>query len=87
MSSLRKNKKHSSLIFFSIFFASFRYDPVSVKVVRQVERQGVTRENPQSYFTRFGNSLLDSKDLIAQARELGIIEDIVCYSVVFFCES
>ncbi|CAF4011586.1 unnamed protein product [Rotaria magnacalcarata] len=52
------------------------YDPVSVKVVRQVERQGVTRENPQSYLTRFGSSLLDPKDLIAQARELGITEDI-----------
>ncbi|CAF3320304.1 unnamed protein product [Rotaria socialis] len=52
------------------------YDPVPVKVVRQVERQGVTPENPQSYLTRFGNSLLDPKDLIAQARELGITEDI-----------
>ncbi|CAF4676258.1 unnamed protein product [Rotaria sp. Silwood1] len=52
------------------------YDNVQVKVFRQFERLGITPEDPQKYSARYGDSLLDTKDLLAQAKELGITEDI-----------
>ncbi|CAF2399205.1 unnamed protein product [Rotaria sp. Silwood2] len=52
------------------------YDNVQVKVVRQFERLGITPEDPQKYSARYGDSLLDAKDLLAQAKELGITEDL-----------
>jgi len=55
-----------------------RYEPVQSRVVRQIERLGVTPADPRSYVSIYGNSLLDTEQLLAQIRELGITEDLVC---------
>ncbi|CAF0968330.1 unnamed protein product [Rotaria sordida] len=52
------------------------YDQIQVKVVRQFERLGISPEDPEKYSARYGNTLLDPKDLLAQVKELGITEDL-----------
>ena len=54
-----------------------------MQVVRQFQRLDVTVENPQTYMKRYGNSVLDTNELLAQARQLGITENIVCHSCYF----
>ena len=54
-----------------------QYEPVQVRVVRQFQRLGVTQENPQAYFQRYGAQLLDAQSLVQQARAAGVVEDIV----------
>ena len=54
-----------------------QYEPIQVRVVRQFQRLGITQENPQAYYQRYGAQLLDSQTLVQQARAAGIIEDIV----------
>ena len=53
------------------------YEPVPVRVNRQFQSLGVTQADPQAYLQRYGNSLLDSQTLIAQARAAGVVEDLV----------
>jgi len=61
------------------------YDQIEAKIVRQFKRHGITPEDPENYSTRYGNSLLDTKDLLAKVQELGITEDIVvCYEIFFY---
>ncbi|CAF1238314.1 unnamed protein product [Adineta ricciae] len=52
------------------------YDDVQTRVVRRFERLGVTREDPQAYVARYGASLLDASQLIQQARNAGVVEDL-----------
>ena len=56
------------------------YDSVQTHVVRKLERLGVTEENPDAYVARYGSSLLNSASLVQQARDAGVIEDIVNFS-------
>ncbi|CAF0824193.1 unnamed protein product [Adineta ricciae] len=52
------------------------YDDVQTRVVRRFERLGVIREDPQAYVARYGASLLDASQLIQQARNAGVVEDL-----------
>ena len=54
-----------------------RYEQVETRVVRQFERLAVTMEDPERYSARYAESLLDTEQLLAQARQLGITEDLV----------
>ena len=54
-----------------------QYEPVQVRVVRQFQNLGITREDPRSYVQRYGAQLLDSQSLMQQARAAGVVEDIV----------
>jgi hypothetical protein len=56
-----------------------RYDKVEARIVRQFERLGIKSEDPENYSVCYGNSLLDTQQLLTQARELGITEDLVCH--------
>ena len=56
------------------------YDSVQARVIRQFQRFGVAQENPQSYVARYGVTLLDAATLVQQARNAGVVEDIVNYS-------
>ena len=62
-------------------FDCFRYDKVEAKVIRQFQNQGISLENPENYSTRYGDSLLDTKDLLEKVKELGITEDIVRHRI------
>lgn len=53
------------------------YEPVQARIVRQFQRLGINQENPQTYISRYGTSLLDSSTLVRLARNAGVIEDIV----------
>lgn len=61
----------------------FSYEKVHAKVLRQFQNQGISSEDPQSYSARYGDALLDAKDLLEKVKELGITEDIVCHSIFF----
>lgn len=63
--------------FFILTFESSRYDQVETRIIRQFERLGVTMEDPERYSLRYADSLLDTDQLLAQAKQLGITEDIV----------
>ncbi|UJR36575.1 hypothetical protein I4U23_029294 [Adineta vaga] len=52
------------------------YEKVEARVIRQVERLGISSENPENYSARYGNTLLDTDELLAQIKQLGIIEDL-----------
>jgi hypothetical protein len=54
-----------------------RYEPVQTRIVRQIERLGVQTEDPRRYSQMYPNSLLDTDQLLAQIRNLGIVEDLV----------
>ena len=60
-----------------------QYEPAQVRVVRQIQRLGVTPFNPQAYIQQYGAQLLDTNTLLQKARAAGIIEDIV-HSPSFF---
>lgn len=62
---------HSTFVLFR------RYEPVQSRIVRQIERLGVQTEDPQHYLELYPNSLLDTEQLLAQIRNLGIVEDLV----------
>ena len=53
------------------------YEPVRVNVVRQIHRLGVQSQNPQEYITQYGQNLLDSASLLAQAQQFGINDNLV----------
>ncbi|CAF3443733.1 unnamed protein product [Rotaria socialis] len=52
------------------------YEPVHAKIVRNFQKQDVTREDPQAYAKRYGSQLYDSNLVIQQARAAGILEDL-----------
>ncbi|CAF3999227.1 unnamed protein product, partial [Rotaria sordida] len=52
------------------------YSAAETRVVRKFNNLGVTQEDPESYRSRYGSSLLDSVTLVQQARNAGVIEDI-----------
>ncbi|CAF1270197.1 unnamed protein product [Rotaria sordida] len=52
------------------------YSAPETRTVRKFENLGVTLEDPESYRSRYGSSLLDSVTLVQQARNAGVIEDI-----------
>jgi hypothetical protein len=43
-----------------------------------LQRLGVKPEDPANYSKSYGNSLLDTEQLLAQIKELGISLDLVC---------
>jgi hypothetical protein len=59
----------------SFFFGS--YEPVHAKIIRNFQKQNVTREDPQAYSNRYGSQLYDPNLVIQQARAVGVIEDLV----------
>jgi hypothetical protein len=52
------------------------YQPLQVNVVREFQRLGVTRADPQAYIQQHGGSLLDSATFLQQVRAAGVVEDI-----------
>lgn len=59
-----------------VFFV-FSYEPVHAKIVRNFQKQNITREDPQAYLKRFGTQLFDSNIVIQKARAAGVVEDLV----------
>lgn len=55
------------------------HDNVQVRVARKFERLGISQEDPETYLSRYGTSLLDSATLLQEARNAGINEDLVIY--------
>ncbi|CAF1475215.1 unnamed protein product [Rotaria sordida] len=52
------------------------YSAAETRVVRKFNNLGVTQEDPESYRSRYGSSLLDSITLVQHARNAGVVEDI-----------
>ncbi|CAF0807383.1 unnamed protein product [Rotaria sordida] len=52
------------------------YEPVHAKIVRNFQKQNITREDPQAYLKRYGSQLYDPNLVIQQARAVGVIEDL-----------
>lgn len=50
---------------------------MEAKVIRQFERHAVLPGDPENYSALYGHTLLDTNDLLAKARELGVTEDLV----------
>jgi len=53
-----------------------QYEAPQVRIVRQLQRLGVTPENPVLYVQRYGATLRDSVTLVQEARAAGVVEDI-----------
>ena len=66
------------------YFQYLRYEKVESRVIRQFERLGIQPEDPEQYTARHGNALLNTEDLLAQAKQLGIAEDLVCHLLYLF---
>jgi len=81
--SLRKKKNSSILKLKEKHLERFRYDKIEAKIIREFHRHGVTPENPAAYSARYGDSLLDTKDLLQRVEELGITEDLVKFFFFF----
>ena len=62
---------------FRSIFRCLRYEKVEARVIRQVERLDVAPEDPETYYARYGSTLLDTNELLAQVKQLGIVEDLV----------
>jgi hypothetical protein len=60
-----------------------QYQPLPARIVRQFQRLGVTRADPQAYIREHGGSLLDSATLLHEARAHGVVEDLVSF-VLFY---
>ncbi|CAF1117820.1 unnamed protein product, partial [Didymodactylos carnosus] len=58
------------------------YEPVQARIVRQFQKLGITREDPNAYISRYGAQLRDAITLETEARKAGVIEDISPPSVV-----
>ncbi|CAM4940027.1 unnamed protein product [Rotaria socialis] len=54
------------------------HDKAPTRIVRKIEKAGVTQEDPDAYVRRYGSSLLDSAAVLERARQAGVIEDITC---------
>ncbi|CAF4921933.1 unnamed protein product, partial [Rotaria magnacalcarata] len=52
------------------------HDKAPARIVRKIEKAGVTQEDPEAYIRRYGSSLLDSAAVLERARQAGVIEDI-----------
>lgn len=67
----------------SLFSCRFSYEPIHAKIERHFQKQGVVREDPHAYITRFGELLCEPNDVIQQARAVGVLEDLVNQSFPF----
>ncbi|CAF0931354.1 unnamed protein product [Adineta ricciae] len=52
------------------------YEPVHANIIRNFQKQNVTREDPQLYLSRYGSQLYDPELVIQQARAVGVVEDL-----------
>ncbi|UJR33375.1 hypothetical protein I4U23_020823 [Adineta vaga] len=52
------------------------YEPVHANIIRNFQKQAVTREDPQLYLTRYGSQLYDPELVLQQARAVGVVEDL-----------
>ena len=62
----------------------FSYEPVRANIIRNFQKQSITREDPQVYLNRYGSQLYDANLVVQQARAIGVVEDLVssfCWSV------
>jgi hypothetical protein len=59
------------------------YQPLQVNVVREFQRLGITRTDPQVYIQQHGSSLLDSATFVQQVRAAGVVEDIVSFALFY----
>ena len=55
----------------------FSYEAPKAQVVRRFQNLGIQRANPSEYVARYGTQLEDAQSLISQARNAGVVEDIV----------
>ncbi|CAF5105672.1 unnamed protein product, partial [Rotaria sp. Silwood1] len=55
------------------------YEVPQARIVRKFEQLDVTNENPEDYVASYSESLLNSTTLVQQARNVGVIEDIVTF--------
>jgi hypothetical protein len=56
------------------------YEPIQANIVRSVQKVGIQPRNPEEYTHQYGDTLLDSATLVAQAQHAGVIDDLVCQS-------
>ncbi|CAF3609616.1 unnamed protein product [Rotaria sp. Silwood1] len=52
------------------------YEPIQPRIIRSFERLGITPEDPHKYSATYGDSLLQTEQLLEQIKELGITEDL-----------
>ncbi|CAF3222416.1 unnamed protein product [Rotaria sp. Silwood2] len=52
------------------------YEPIQPRIIRKFERLAITPEDPHKYSATYGDSLLQTEQLLEQIKELGINEDI-----------
>jgi hypothetical protein len=50
-----------------------------VRIVRKIEKEGITQQDPEAYIRLHGSSLLDPATVLERARQAGVIEDIVIF--------
>jgi hypothetical protein len=67
-----------------LLVSHFSYEPVHANIIRNFQKQNVTREDPQLYLTRYGSQLYDPELVIQQARAVGVVEDLVCVRIWLF---
>lgn len=53
------------------------YEPPKAQIVRRFQNLGVERVNPSEYIARYGAQLEDAQTLVQQARQAGVVEDLV----------
>ena len=57
------------------------YDDLHVDVRRKIERSEVIQEDPKAYSAKYGAELLDRDTLLQKARDAGVVEDMVKFSL------
>ncbi len=60
-----------------------QYQAYQVSIVREFQRLGVTLADPRLYIQQYGETLLDSHAFLQQVRALGIVEDIVSFTLFY----
>ena len=53
------------------------HDKTPVRIVRKIEKLGITQEDPEAYIRRYGSALLNPVTVLERARQAGVVEDIV----------
>jgi hypothetical protein len=53
------------------------YEPIRARIIRNFQKQSITREDPQVYLNRYGSQLFDASLVVQQARAVGVTEDLV----------
>jgi hypothetical protein len=61
-----------------------QYQSLKARRVREFNRVGVTRVDPQAYIRQHGGNLLDSVAFLQKARAAGLVEDIVSFALFSF---